>query len=96
MQIDFHHGATYVIARLAGFDADDALTVAYAAQYVDDATNSGVVKFDNDALYARSCTTSCLAMGSARPEGGSSALIRQRGHAIWWGSAELLLSQSIA
>ena len=53
MQIDFHHGVTYVVARLAGFTDDEAGTIAYAAQYVDDATNSGVITFDNGAMYER-------------------------------------------
>jgi hypothetical protein len=53
MQIDFHHAVTYVTARLAGFGHDDADTIAYAAQYVDDATNDGVIRFDNDAMYQR-------------------------------------------
>jgi hypothetical protein len=53
VQIDFHHGATYVVARLAGFDHRQAEIIAYSAQYVDDATNSGVVSFDNGAMYER-------------------------------------------
>jgi len=53
MQIDFHHATTYVLARLAGFGADDAGTIAHAAQYVDDATSSGDVHFENKALYRR-------------------------------------------
>lgn len=53
MQIDFHHATTYVAARLAGFDQPDAEVVAYAAQYVDDATDSGTVYFENKALYHR-------------------------------------------
>jgi hypothetical protein len=53
MQIDFHHATTYVIARFSGFDHEEANIVAYSAQYVDDATNSGIVKFDNKALYSR-------------------------------------------
>jgi hypothetical protein len=28
MQIDFHHAATYVIARIAGFNHDDASVIA--------------------------------------------------------------------
>ena len=28
MQIDFHHGVTYVVSRLAGFDHADAETIA--------------------------------------------------------------------
>jgi hypothetical protein len=53
MQIDFHHGVTYVLARLAGFDETEAGTIAYSAQYVDDATQSGVIKFDNGAMFTR-------------------------------------------
>lgn len=53
MQIDFHHAVTYVVARLAGFDEREAGIVAYAAQYVDDATNSGLVAFTNGAMYKR-------------------------------------------
>ena len=54
MQIDFHHAVTYVVARIAGFSHADADIVAYAAQYVDDATCSGPVRFDNGAIYLRS------------------------------------------
>lgn len=53
MQIDFHHGVTYVVARLAGLTHPEASVVATAAQYVDDATNSGVVEFENGAMYSR-------------------------------------------
>ncbi len=53
MQIDFHHTTTYVVARLAGFNKPQADIIAHAAQYVDDATNSGTVFFDNKALYNR-------------------------------------------
>lgn len=53
MQIDFHHAVTYVCARLAGFDDPAAATIAYAAQYVDDATNGGLIRFDNGALFRR-------------------------------------------
>ncbi|HTD03864.1 DUF6765 family protein [Undibacterium sp.] len=53
MQIDFHHGVTYLIARLAGFDFDEADIIAHSAQYVDDATNKGEIWFDNGMLYER-------------------------------------------
>lgn len=52
MQIDFHHAVTYVAARLAGFAEAEAETIAYAAQYIDAAT-SGIVCFNNQALYHR-------------------------------------------
>lgn len=53
MQIDFHHTLTYIAARLAGFPHRQSSIIAYSSQYVDDATNSGVIRFDNDALYRR-------------------------------------------
>lgn len=53
MQIDFHHAVTYVIARLAGFNHKKANVIAYSAQYVDDATNAGIVQFNNYAMYKR-------------------------------------------
>lgn len=56
MQIDFHHAATYVIARLAGFGHREAETVAYCAQYVDDATNTGTIYFGSGAMYTRICS----------------------------------------
>ena len=53
MHIDFHHAATYVIARNAGFNHDEAAVVSYAAQYVDDAVTEGPVVFNNGAMYQR-------------------------------------------
>ena len=53
MQIDFHHSATYTVARLSGFAHRDAETIAYCSQYVDDATNFGTIRFDNGAMYSR-------------------------------------------
>jgi hypothetical protein len=42
-----------VIARFAGLDHARASIVAHASQYVDDATNSGRIEFDNGAMYDR-------------------------------------------
>ena len=53
MQIDFHHATTYVAARLAGFDSKRADIIAYAAQYIDDATSEGAVRFSNKFMYQR-------------------------------------------
>ncbi len=53
MQIDFHHATTFVAARIAGFDTKQANTIAYASQYVDDATSDGPVRFTNKFLYQR-------------------------------------------
>ncbi len=61
MQIDFHHTVTYVTARAAGFEHVEAEKIAYCAQYVDDAVETGVVKFQNQALYARDCSAHKMA-----------------------------------
>ena len=53
MQIDFHHGVTYVCARLAGFEHADASLIAHSAQYVDDSTQAGLIRFDNGAMFDR-------------------------------------------
>ncbi|MCP4672436.1 MAG: hypothetical protein GY857_14155 [Desulfobacula sp.] len=53
MQIDFHHAVTYVVARLSGFKEKKANIIAYAAQYVDDATSDGTVHFSNNAMFNR-------------------------------------------
>ena len=53
MNIDFHFATTYVIARTAGFNPDEARIIAHSSQYVDDATHGGVINFDNRAIYQR-------------------------------------------
>ncbi|MBE9138883.1 hypothetical protein IQ254_17065 [Nodosilinea sp. LEGE 07088] len=53
MQLDFHHGVTYVCSRLAGFDHPEASIIAHSAQYVDDSTQSGLIRFDNGAMFDR-------------------------------------------
>ncbi len=40
MQLDFHYYAIGILARGAGFNPSDALVIATASQYVDDATES--------------------------------------------------------
>lgn len=56
MQIDFHYSVIYIIARLAGFEADEAGIVAYASQSVDDAVCNDTVWFDNGAIYKPICS----------------------------------------
>lgn len=61
MQIDFHHAVTYVTARAAGFEHTDAQTIAYCAQYVDDAVQTGTITFQNKAMYERVCSAHKMA-----------------------------------
>jgi len=56
MQIDFHHAVTYVLARLAGFNYEQANIIAYSSQYVDDSNCDVFVKFNNGALYKPICS----------------------------------------
>lgn len=52
MQRDMHYYATYSIARSAGLKPKDARTLAYAAEYVDDAIwGSGVEHPDGGFIY---------------------------------------------
>jgi len=44
MQIDFHYYCVGVLARAAGFNKEDALTIAYASQYVDDSTEGELLR----------------------------------------------------
>lgn len=53
MQKDFHYDVIYVLAIWAGFASDEAFKIAYASQYVDDANNTGRIKFTNKASYTR-------------------------------------------
>lgn len=46
MQDDFHYYALAVVARAAGLNPHDALTMAYASQYVDDATESQPLRIE--------------------------------------------------
>ncbi|MGH8780882.1 DUF6765 family protein [Paraburkholderia sp.] len=53
MNIDFHYGVVYAIARLGGMDVDEAQTVAHACQYVDDATTEGLLRFAGGETFER-------------------------------------------
>jgi len=44
MQRDFHYYCIAVLAKAAGFNKKGALTIAYASQYVDDATESELIR----------------------------------------------------
>lgn len=53
MQRDFHYYCVGVLAKAAGFSSKDALTIAYASQYVDNATESDQInlKAKNDLKF---------------------------------------------
>jgi hypothetical protein len=53
MNKDFHYGAIYIIARFAGMPAADAVVIAHACQYVDDATTDGPLQFRDQQSFDR-------------------------------------------
>ena len=53
MEIDFHFGVTYVVARVAGFEHQDAEIIATSAQYVDDTVNHGALNFKTGQSFNR-------------------------------------------
>ncbi|RKP48297.1 DUF6765 family protein [Trinickia fusca] len=53
MNIDFHYGVIYAVARLGGLDVAEARTVAHSCQYVDDATTDGLLKFADGERFER-------------------------------------------
>lgn len=56
MNIDFHYGLVYIVARVGGLPADQALTVAHSCQYVDDATTPGLLRFSGGEIFERFAT----------------------------------------
>jgi len=48
MQRDLHYYGIGALARAAGFNRDDALTIAYASQYTDDSTESDLIQLELD------------------------------------------------
>jgi hypothetical protein len=53
MQKDFHYYCVAVLARAAGFTKKDALTIGYASQYVDDATEAEGIKLGTKKNYLK-------------------------------------------
>lgn len=61
MQIDMHFAGTWLMARFAEFSDQEARTIANSAQYIDDAAQTGFVRFDNGALFRRTATVNAMA-----------------------------------
>ena len=53
MQKDFHYYCVAVLARAAGFTKNDAHTIGYASQYVDDATEGEGIKLGTKRNYLK-------------------------------------------
>jgi len=59
MQKDFHFDVIYVLARYAEFSHEEAYTIAYSSQYVDDATHGGFIYFSNAPSYYHMRSVTC-------------------------------------
>ena len=53
MNIDFHYGVIYILARTADFDKAEAEIVAHACEYVDDSTVTGTLDFKGGQSFER-------------------------------------------
>lgn len=53
MNIDFHYGIIYILARFSGLSGPDAEVIAHSSQYVDDATTDGPLKFRDQQSFDR-------------------------------------------
>ena len=51
MDIEFHYYMTYIIARRAGFNANDSYIIAYSSQYTDDNTEHLYISQDTPDAY---------------------------------------------
>jgi hypothetical protein len=60
VNIDFHCGVVYIVARTGGLPADGALTVAHACQYIDDATTPGLLRFAGGEIFERFATAHAM------------------------------------
>ena len=64
MKIDMHFYGTYAIARMAGFDPEQAEIIATSAQYVDDATDNNSEKNSNQEMLFTISTAHHLAQAA--------------------------------
>ncbi len=51
MDVEFHYHITYILARKAGFNPDDAAVIAYAAEYTDDNNDKYKVSLPDNGEY---------------------------------------------
>lgn len=70
MDIDFHFGTVYVLARWAGFCAEDAKIIATSSQFVDDNCNE-------NPLYLKNAMMPCTL------KDGTQYKARISGHELW-------------
>ncbi|QCP52468.1 hypothetical protein FAZ95_25195 [Trinickia violacea] len=94
MNIDFHYGVVYIVARLAGMPADQALTVAHACQYVDDATTAGILRFAGGETFERFATAHRL-FDYSNTENDQNRLVWTPFHFLPAGEGETLQEKAV-
>jgi hypothetical protein len=94
MNIDFHYGVVYIAARFGGMTAADALTVAHACQYVDDATTRGILRFKGGETFERFATAHKL-FDYANTENDQNRLVWTPFHFLPAGEGETLEEKAI-
>lgn len=94
MNIDFHYGIVYIVARVGGMTPSDAATVAHACQYVDDATTSGILRFAGGETFERFATAHRL-FDYANTENDQNRLVWTPFHFLPAGEGETLQEKAI-
>ena len=52
MDIEFHYYIIYILCRKAGFERNEAYTIAYSSQFTDDNVYQYKVNFENGSHYS--------------------------------------------
>ncbi|HZZ10714.1 MAG TPA: DUF6765 family protein [Paraburkholderia sp.] len=94
MNIDFHYGVMYIVARVGGMTPGEAITVAHACQYVDDATTSGILRFAGGETFERFATAHKL-FDYANTENDQNRLVWTPFHFLPAGEGETLQEKAI-
>jgi hypothetical protein len=94
MNIDFHYGVVYIVARVGGMTAREALTVAHACQYVDDATTTGILRFAGGETFERFATAHRL-FDYANTEDDQNRLVWTPFHFLPAGEGETLHEKAV-
>ncbi|SDF95647.1 DUF6765 family protein [Paraburkholderia phenazinium] len=94
MNIDFHYGVIYAVARVGGLPPDAAQTVAHACQYVDDATTPGILRFAGGETFERFATAHKL-IDYSNTENDKNSLVWTPFHFLPAGEGQTLQEKAV-
>jgi hypothetical protein len=94
MNIDFHYGVVYAVARVGGLSQDEAQTVAHACQYVDDATTPGILRFAGGETFERFATAHKM-IDYSNTENDKNSLVWTPFHFLPAGQGETLQEKAV-